>query len=1267
MKKRDIKKAIFTAVLIVVSVLSVALSAAITAEDLLPPLVTNPSANPDTILNDGVETSQLNVTVTDASPISSVTVDLSSIGGSAIQPMTNIPGTDIYTVTTTAAPGTVPATYYLGVNATDVYGNSNTAVSIELTVRGGTAVSIGNGCAVPGGTAIVPLMISDVTNMAAAVVNLTFNESVVDVTAVSDSQFDQPPNLVNRGPGWVLLQAGQFMTGLDGNILMCNVTLEAVGNEGETSALDLTDVRLEGMDMTPIGVGAVINGTFTISADTTPPVITNVNAVIVYNTATITWDTDDPSDSLVKYGTESGNLDHIEYDPAIVTSHSIELTDLIPSTTYYAVNSTNTAGLSSESGEYSFTTPSMPTVAIDDCTVDAGEETTTPIMINYVEDVGVCEIKLIYDASVVHVTDVTDGDFDFMITNIDNVNGITPIGAIQLVSPGLSGNVTLCDVTLQAVGNAGDTSPLDIMIEQMTTATPPITDIPAVTDNGTFIIPSAPDLIVVSITPNCGYMFANESNEIHAKIENVGAAPAGVSNASFVLSDGYSEKVPVPALAAGANTTVCITDPTIRNAGDGMTITVTADCNGEVDELNESNNESSIVEMVVNNGYKSKRYTGGSDITTWKTFELKGSLLYSLGDSYYLSSYSYPNWTTYNASWNTSDLPVPDTATVEEARLYVPYTWDKKGVIPDNVSLTFNGIEQILYAHYSDEKGWATSYPYGMLAYNVTGNFSTGGNVANLTNSYPGGGNVSMRGMLLVVIYADESEPERQIYVNEEFDLLYGGSSKCTTPAEATAYAPFDAIDLSKVANATLITVAPGAGPTEGELIFNGHVWTDVWNFAGDSQIGIDDRDVTTYLNETANEAGFQSSADYMEASNAILVVTALSAPTITGFAPESPVTTMAGDELTFNITIGQSVNVSWQINGTEVQTNTSVTEASFATTGVTGTWNVSAIVSNPNGMDMQTWIWNVVEPAIVDIDDATAPPGGSVTTPIMIYNVTNVGSVLINLTFNASVVHVTNVSGSEFDFMDATIDNTTGFARIGAMQLASPGMDGDVKLCDVELLAVGSVGESSPLDLEIEELKDATPEGNDIPAIVDCGLFTIAEVTPPTITNPSANPDTIPDDTDNDPRCGEKAQLNVTVTDDSGVESVLIDLSVIGGSATAEMTNIEGDIWSIGTNASAGCIGTYELRVNATDIYGNYNDSTSITLRVLNNGDVSEDGDVTLYDAFYLARHVLGKPGFEYINKGVAEVSGDCALGMHDAMYLAKHVLGKPGFEILH
>ena len=388
------------------------------------------------------------------------------------------------------------------------------------------------------------------------------------------------------------------------------------------------------------------------------------------------------------------------------------------------------------------------------------------------------------------------------------------------------------------------------------------------------------DLIVESITPNCGgYLFGNESNEISAVIQNIGGADAGAFDVSFVLSDGHSEIVSVSSLDAGNSTTVTIADSTIKSAGDAVAITVTADCNDAVPEGNESNNATVLDVTVANNGYKGKTYTGGENITTLATYDLNGNLVYSVGDSYYLSSYSYPDWTTYNTSWTASDLPV--TGTVREARLYVMYTWDKKEVIPTYASMSFNGAAQTLNAHYSDEKGWATSYPYGMLVYDVTADFDASGNVANLTNSCPDGGGTSIRGMLLIVVYEDATEPRRLIYVGEEFDLLYGGSGKCTTPEEATAWAPITglSIDTAAVASATLITVAPGAGPTEGELLFNGQVWTDVWSFADSTQLGIDERDVASYLEPTDNLVGFQSNGDYMEASNVILVVTFGSIP----------------------------------------------------------------------------------------------------------------------------------------------------------------------------------------------------------------------------------------------------------------------------------------------------------------------------------------------------------------------------------------------------
>ena len=84
----------------------------------------------------------------------------------------------------------------------------------------------------------------------------------------------------------------------------------------------------------------------------------------------------------------------------------------------------------------------------------------------------------------------------------------------------------------------------------------------------------------------------------------------------------------------------------------------------------------------------------------------------------------------------------------------------------------------------------------------------------------------------------------------------------------------------------------------------------------------------------------------------------------ITAWRPvETVVNNAGGESRTFNISINQPVAISWQINGTEVQTNESVTEAVYTnTSAVIGTWNVSAIATNTTtGLsDMHTWIWGV-------------------------------------------------------------------------------------------------------------------------------------------------------------------------------------------------------------------------------------------------------------------------------------------------------------------
>lgn len=97
--------------------------------------------------------------------------------------------------------------------------------------------------------------------------------------------------------------------------------------------------------------------------DNKPPLITNVTTIgITANSATIAWDTDELSDSRVKYGTISGSYGLTVYNQTNVTTHTIVLSGLSASTTYYyIVSSTDLSGNSNESAEYTLTTLSAST------------------------------------------------------------------------------------------------------------------------------------------------------------------------------------------------------------------------------------------------------------------------------------------------------------------------------------------------------------------------------------------------------------------------------------------------------------------------------------------------------------------------------------------------------------------------------------------------------------------------------------------------------------------------------------------------------------------------------------------------------------------------------------------------------------------------------------------------------------------------------------------------------------------------------------------
>ncbi|MEA1945660.1 MAG: PKD domain-containing protein [Euryarchaeota archaeon] len=128
-----------------------------------------------------------------------------------------------------------------------------------------------------------------------------------------------------------------------------------------------------------------------------------------------------------------------------------------------------------------------------------------------------------------------------------------------------------------------------------------------------------------------------------------------------------------------------------------------------------------------------------------------------------------------------------------------------------------------------------------------------------------------------------------------------------------------------------------------------------------------------------------------------------------------------------------------------------------------------------------------------ISIGGVSVEPGETSAAPITIEDVTSVGTVDITVFYNHSVVHVTNATNTDFDWMYPVINNSAGYVRIGGMAYGD-GLSGDVKLADLMLEAVGDAGETCSLGIIINELKVADANETTIPADVENSTFAIID-----------------------------------------------------------------------------------------------------------------------------------------------------------------------------
>ena len=489
--------------------------------------------------------------------------------------------------------------------------------------------------------------------------------------------------------------------------------------------------------------------------------------------------------------------------------------------------------------------------------------------------------------------------FDLTLDNLDGADVAELSTYTVTVDPDSTVEVTL-NVTDAVIGDYR----VKVSVESRTN--PAINASAIIT---TSVVEPEPDLIITAIDAyhnDTGYPpYFNLSNEVDVEVKNVGTEDAGAFNVSLYADGEFVDRQNVPELGMGNSTLVQFkwTPAGIDCEDGGTSLTYTlkaiADCDNDVNESDEENNETTVEEITYWAGYSADEHINA---VAWHG-TLRGSLNYTTGDGVYSTLYNPGDSATTHY-----DITLPAGAVVKLARLNVYYTWSKADYPVMEVSITnATGTYVVpLAASYNDRPcpspAIGYEYPFGNYVYDLTPYIQGSGTyTVTVKNAGPGGCSFCIAAPGLVILYEDDTEPEREFWILEGADVLEGGrrgGAGNLALEECICNATFTGdVDTGKVGTATLGIVSPWGGAAWGAYTshywFNDHYLGNASILGGydslydktvdgitmhvgasnNAQVGANVSDVTSYIINENNTVSFGDDGDSMMAANAFLVV----------------------------------------------------------------------------------------------------------------------------------------------------------------------------------------------------------------------------------------------------------------------------------------------------------------------------------------------------------------------------------------------------------